>query len=153
MARTLIGIDPGVNGAIAIQNVAGAIEILKLADATDRDVSHFLLFRTPGVAALERVASSPQQGVVSAFTFGASFGALRMALACHGLETHLVRPQKWRGAMQVRKVRGGLGRNDAEKKRATRERAQQVYPDLRVTNATADALLLLAFVEKFYPKG
>lgn len=145
MTITIIGIDPGKQGGIAILTPDKVITTLTLERATEQDIARFLKDRSPGIAYLERVSSSPQQGVVSAFTFGASFGALRMAVIANELRLEPVLPRKWQTAIRVRKIGGGFGKNDTEKKRATKARAQELFPQLNITNAISDALLLMEF--------
>ena len=142
---TIVGIDPGKNGAIAVLTPDGEVQTLQLAKATERDIAEFLSYRSPGVAYLEQVASSPQMGVVSAFNFGCSFGSLRMAVIASRLQLETVLPRKWQSAMRVKKIGGGFGKNDTEKKRATKARAQEIFPEIKITNAISDALLLMEF--------
>src|SRR5690606_30391970 len=94
MAIYRMGIDPGSSGGIAVivndrlsaHNAeigdADEVRLLKLKDATERDVFNFIaeFTRLDVCAVIERVSSTPQMGVVSAFTFGKSYGFLRGAL-------------------------------------------------------------------------
>ncbi len=48
---------------------------------------------------IEAVQAMPGQGVVSMFTFGASWGLVRGVCAGLGLSYELVRPQEWQKAM------------------------------------------------------
>jgi hypothetical protein len=103
---------------------------------TDQDLLrllHDLRHQDACFAVLERVSASPQMGVVSAFSFGWHFGALQMALAAVGIPYDLVTPQVWQRALSC------LSHGD---KTITKRRAQQLFPMLHVTHATADALLL-----------
>lgn len=140
-----IGVDPGANGAIAVRYGDGTVTTLALRGATETDVYEFLNALYPGVVTLEQVSSSPQQGVVSAFTFGVSYGGLRMAILASHLRLETVMPRKWQSFMRVKKIGGGYGQNDTAKKQATKARAQELFPDLKITNATAAALLLMEF--------
>ena len=90
-------------------------------------------------AVLERVSSSPQMGVVSAFTFGRGVGVLRMGLTCAEIPFDEVVPRVWQQAM------GCLSRGD---KNVTRRRAQGLFPTVVVTHSIADALLLAAFCRR-----
>jgi len=140
-----IGIDPGVSGGIAIllQGSTGVLSIqaAEKMPSTDRDLLDFLdLHVSIGArAVLERVASSPQMGVVSAFTFGTSYGAVRMALAAKRIPFEEVRPQKWQQAL------GCLSGGD---KNVTKRRAQQLFPQLTITHAIADALLIADYCRR-----
>jgi Holliday junction resolvasome RuvABC endonuclease subunit len=143
-----IGIDPGVAGGIAIirKHDAGIeIETFKLKDATERDVWDFIAGNDPGFAIIEAVHSSPQMGVVSAFTFGRSFGLLRGLLIAAGIPFETARPQAWQKAM------GCLSKGD---KNVTKAKAQELHPSVKITHANADALLLANYaLMKFLTGG
>lgn len=140
-----LGLDPGVGGGIAAL-IDGpqftAVPRLKLKDATEHDVAAWLA--TVNVdecrAVIECVSSSPQMGVVSAFTFGRSYGFLRGLLAGQSIPFAEVRPQKWQRAM------GCLTKGD---KNVTKSAAQRLYPGERITHAIADALLLATYCRRF----
>jgi hypothetical protein len=87
-------------------------------------------------AYLEQVYSSPQQGVKSAFTFGNGFGHLEMALTAAGIPFTRVRPQIWQ------KELGCMTKGD---KNITKQRAQELFPSIKVTHAIADALLIAKY--------
>ena len=132
-----IGIDPGKNGGIALlQRDGSVVDVVKMP-ATDADIRDLLDEWTsegiPTHAVLERVRSSPQMGVVSAFTFGQGYGALRMALACAEIPYEEVTPAKWQGA---------LGCRTKGDKNVTKRKAQELFPSVKVTHAIADALLI-----------
>lgn len=139
-----IGIDPGKTGSIAfIDSTAGRAWSFKL-DCTDRDIADGMrdaLFSQEGGAAdafaiIEKVHSSPQMGVKSAFTFGQSFGKLEMVLNCFGVRFEYVTPSKWQGDMKCR-TKGD--------KNITKAAAQRLFPQLKITHANADALLLAEY--------
>ena len=140
------GIDPGVNGGIALLDGEGhVIEALKMP-TTDADLLHHLLFNfvfkfvpTRCRAVLERASASPQMGVVSAFTFGRGYGALRMALTASQIPFDEVSPVKWQTAMGCRT--GG-------DKNVSKRRAQQLFPGVTVVHAIADALLLAEYCRR-----
>lgn len=84
-------------------------------------------------AYIERVSSSPQMGVVSAFTFGRGVGNLEAACQCVGIPITWVAPSVWQ------KELGCLSHGD---KNITKRRAQELFPTLKITHAIADALLI-----------
>ena len=139
-----IGIDPGVGGGIAVvgdgEQYHGPPR-LKLKDATERDIVEWLnaINVDEPRACIEAVSSSPQMGVVSAFTFGRSYGFLRGLLTALAIPYVEVRPQKWQKAM------GCLSKGD---KNVTKGAAQRLYPGEKITHATADALLLATYCRR-----
>ena len=133
----IIGIDVGKNGAIAwttlgdtlVEKMPETVKDLwdlidEIAQSAGTEVPHCYL---------EQVSSSPQMGVVSAFSFGNGFGHLEMALTAAGIPFTKVRPQVWM------KHLGCMTKGD---KNVTKRMAQQLYPEIKITHANADALLI-----------
>lgn len=140
-----VGVDPGVSGGIAIIDSAGNPVLVTKMPETDRDV--FNTFTIDGVryqarAVLEKVnpgvfgRPGAKMGVVSAFTFGGNYRALKMALTAADIPFDEVLPVKWQTVMGCRS--GG-------DKNITKARAQQLFPKVKVTHAIADALLLAEY--------
>lgn len=140
--QLIIGIDPGKSGGIAFFFDDGD-QIVEPMPDTMSDI-HMLLHNTAmlkfgrwtpikAFAYIEKVHSSPQMGVTSAFTFGQGYGALLMLLTCKGIPFEQVTPQKWQKAL------GCMSKGD---KNVTKRRAQELFPGLKITHATADALLI-----------
>ena len=98
----ILGLDPGVSGAIAfyfseapdriavedVPAVAGEISAQLLAE---RIKAH-----GPSIAMIERVSAMPKQGVVSMFNFGVSFGQARGVIGALSIPLHYVTPGKWK---------------------------------------------------------
>jgi len=151
MSNIIIGIDPGKNGGIAWILPDGSATAEKMPDTLKDlwdlfDSIRWACLECPRtktgdkvIAYLETVHSSPQMGVKSAFTFGQGFGNLEMAVVGIGFKLERVRPQAWQKAM------GCLTKGD---KNVTKRRAQELFPQLKITHATADALLIAAYGAK-----
>lgn len=105
----ICGIDPGFGGAIAFLNSETRelrVEDMPVAPAAKgRDELNLyrlgtLLTPPDGeerpLAMLEYVAARPGQGAPSVFRFGQGYGAIQMALTCHGWERHCVTPAVWK---------------------------------------------------------
>ena len=139
---TIIGIDPGVNGGIAwITDGKPCVEKMPdtLQDLWELIVSISLNAGSGGTgihAYIEQVHSSPQMGVKSAFTFGNGFGHLEMALTAACIPFARIRPQVWQ------KELGCLTKGD---KNVSKRKAQELFPSMKVTHATADALLIAKY--------
>lgn len=146
--RLYIGIDPGVSGGIAVVDECGEVIGAWPMPSTEADV--LAVFRECGAdgdtlrAVLEWVRSSPQMGVVSAFTFGKGYGVLRMALTAAKIPFDEVTPGKWQQAMQCR------SKGD---KNITKRRAQELFPSQKITHAVADALLLAEYGRRQREQG
>ena len=140
-----IGVDPGANGGIAwITDGKACVEKMPdtLQDLWELVVSISLEAGTGGMgirAYLEAVSSSPQMGVVSAFSFGRGYGNLEMALTAAGIPFERVRPQVWQKA---------LGCMTKGNKNVSKRKAQELFPGRKITHATADALLIAHYGTK-----
>ena len=75
-------------------------------------------------------------GVVSAFTFGRGLGQLEGIITALGLPLERIAPQVWQKAL------GCLSKGD---KNVTKRKAQELFPSLKITHATADALLIAEY--------
>ena len=145
--KLFIGIDPGKSGAIAFIDYSTGESWSFNLKCTDKDIAEGVrdaLFTQEGGAAdafavIEKVHSSPQMGVKSAFSFGQSFGKLEMVLNCFGVKFEYVSPSKWQGDMKCR-TKGD--------KNITKAAAQRLFPEIKITHANADALLLAEYAKR-----
>jgi len=145
-----VGIDPGKHGGIAVVNEVGRVLEAVEMPPTERDILDVLeRLGAPeeARAVLERVWSSPQMGVASAFTFGRGYGALRMALTAARVPFDEVTPAKWQAAMGVLQPGARLGKKD---KNISKRRAQQLFPTLTITHAISDALLIAEYCRRTF---
>lgn len=129
----IIGIDPGLDGAIAILNKNGElVEVfdmptveVKVGKSMKRRVSPELLtqelrgkWEMVDAAWVEQVASSPQMGVSSAFSFGESYGVIKGVLAALHIPCHTVLPAKWKRDLKLNASKDG-----------SRAKAIQMWPE------------------------
>lgn len=131
---TIIGIDPGLSGAIAVVDGTTLrcvhdmpVVPVRWLNKTRNEVSGAQLYRLLAEVAsmvdgttvvLEDVSSSPQMGATSAFRFGQGYGVVQGVVAACGYRLEQVRPAVWKRDM-------GLNRNKA----ASRGLACRLWPD------------------------
>jgi hypothetical protein len=143
----LIGIDPGLSGALAVLSPSGELERLvdlpvirdgRLAWIDGGSLQSILidaLYGRPARAVVERVSAMPRQGIASAFNFGVGFGSVLSILQARHLPVELVTPATWKRAV-------GLSSD----KRASLDKARLLFPAADLTLAKhdgrAEALLL-----------
>lgn len=143
----VIGIDPGLTGAIAILSPHGEVEELadlpvirdgKLAWIDAQPLTSLLidtLRGRPARAIIEREQAFPGQGRSSCFNFGVSFGSLLALVQARYLPIELVTPATWKRAL-------GLSRD----KKASLDKARLLFPSAELHLAKhegrAEALLL-----------
>lgn len=137
---TIIGIDPGQSGGIALLT-EGYVAIAHKMPETPADVLELLeTFRhdgpAPGFAYLERVHAMPKQGIASTAKFMRGVGVIEGILTALKIPFEEVTPQKWQKAM------GCLTGGD---KSISKRKAQQLFPHIKMTHALADCLLLAEY--------
>ena len=144
MKKLIIAIDPGVSGGIAIgvdspvlypmsETVHDLAELIRCAkDSADYPVE----------AHVELVGGfiGKAQPGSRMFTFGQSYGQVLGVLAALEIPTHLHRPQKWQALLGIGNSAGCAKKHQWKAK--LKAKAQQLYPSLKITLQTADALLL-----------
>jgi crossover junction endodeoxyribonuclease RuvC len=133
---TYMGIDPGASGGIA--TVGSMIQAFPMPK-TERDLWQLINnLSKQGVdfAYIEKVHAMPKQGVTSMFSFGQNYGMLRGMMIATGIPFDEVTPQKWQKRLEC------LTKGD---KNVSKAKAQQLFPNLKVTHATADALLIAQY--------
>jgi crossover junction endodeoxyribonuclease RuvC len=130
----IIGIDPGLNGAIAILQNNKVIEIHDIPVMTDgkknkRQLNSAQLVKllkdnfqdeTDTVVIVEQVNAMPGQGVTSMFNFGQTFGAIKGICAALNLPIFFVRPAKWKKHFDLIN----------SSKDASRTKAIEMYPSI-----------------------
>ena len=106
----IIGIDPGLSGAIAIlddKKVLGLFDMPVMADGKKNKrqlnsahlsqyISSNIVDMNKSVVVVEQVNAMPGQGVTSMFNFGQTFGAIKGISATLKLPIFFVRPSKWK---------------------------------------------------------
>ena len=130
----IIGIDPGLNGAIAVLQNNKVIEIHDIPVMTDgkknkRQLNSAQLVKllkdnfqdeTDTVVIVEQVNAMPGQGVTSMFNFGQTFGAIKGICAALNLPIFFVRPAKWKKHFDLIN----------SSKDASRTKAIEMYPSM-----------------------
>ena len=153
----ILGIDPGLHGALALLDDAGRLvhvwDMPSVKEARRSTIPAPLLDNVMGEitrsvvgydmpqAVLEKVGSMPGQGVTSMFNFGCSVGLIRGFLSAYGMTVTEVAPNIW-------KARMGL---TGKAKDASRTKAIELYPahaelfKLKKHEGRAEATLIAAW--------
>ena len=156
-----LGIDPGLDGALAFYEVRNAepLVIVDMPTVTvtrnnreKRELSapafaNLIAGKGLRYVAIERVGAMPGQGVSSVFSFGRSAGIIEGVLAAYEVPYWFVLPRVWQKAVDVR---GG--------KDGSRERAMQLFPRnaaefaRKKDDGRADAALIAHWAACYYQK-
>lgn len=104
--RILLGIDPGLSGAVAwfwpAVNAIRADDMPRVDNEVNAaQLAAWLRDVRPDCVFMEDAWSRPNDGHMQAFRFGQSFGAVKGVLAALGLPYSLVRPQLWKRDLRL----------------------------------------------------
>ena len=158
----IIGIDPGISGAICFFEDGEVIDIIDMPVMADgkknkRQVNgsqtyNEIYLRTKNFSkkdifvVVEQVSAMPGQGVTSMFNFGQSFGVIKGICSAMQLSIHFVRPAKWKKYFNLLKT----------EKEASRSKAIEIFPYIssRLSKKKdcnkADAILIASFYNNTY---
>lgn len=157
--RTFIGIDPGAQGGIAVIS-AGKAEAYPVSGMTllqqwdilrrfkwpepESQTASAVIEKNTGYAVGRKDSPTHGYGPPGSmmYSFGASFGGLRAFLIAAAIPFEEISPQRWQGAFGLKRLKGETRTTWKGRLKAV---AQRLFPDLRVTLATSDALLMAEF--------
>ena len=161
----IIGIDPGISGAICFfQNgeITDVIDIPSMADGkkNKRQINSQQVFNEISeriinipkkeiIVVIEQVSAMPGQGVTSMFNFGQSFGVLKGICSAMQLSMYFVRPAKWKKYYGLIKT----------EKDASRTKVIEIFPYIssklskKKDSNKADAILIANFFNNTYQKA
>ncbi len=150
-----IGIDPGKNGGIACISVVAGGKPIVLAEKMPATIGDLwdLVTREFGntdehiVAVVEKLVGAPRgpggkalQTPTHLATLHRNYGHLQMALTAAYIPFDEILPAKWQRPFGL--LRKSKSESQTAKKNRHKEKAQQLFPIIKVTHAIADALLL-----------
>ena len=161
----IIGIDPGISGAICFfQNgeITDVIDMPSMADGkkNKRQINSQQVFNEVSeriinipkkeiIVVIEQVSAMPGQGVTSMFNFGQSFGVLKGICSAMQLSMYFVRPAKWKKYYGLIKT----------EKDASRTKVIEIFPYIsyklskKKDSNKADAILIANFFNNTYQKA
>tara|TARA_Y100000748_G_C15171712_1_gene361965 strand:- start:36 stop:515 length:480 start_codon:yes stop_codon:yes gene_type:complete len=151
----IIGIDPGISGAISVVENKKILEVYDTPTMIDgkknkrqinsAQVSSIIKERLNTgkevVVVVEHVNAMPGQGVTSMFNFGQSFGVIKGVCSALSLPIYFIRPTKWKKHFNLINVN----------KDASRTKAIEIYPEIsnklsrKKDSNRADAILIARY--------
>lgn len=144
----LLGIDPGISGAIACLEGDDLLWVTDMPVADGEVLGPVLAARVlAGLgdrrAVVERAQSMPGMGVTGAFRYGAGYGVILGVLGALSIPFDTVRPTAWKKA-------AGLAGKD---KPASRRRAIELWPQHaeRFARAKDDGRAEAALIARYSP--
>ena len=161
----IIGIDPGISGAICFFEDGQVKEIIDMPVMADgkknkRQINgpqtyNEILARINKfpkkdiIVVIEQVSAMPGQGVTSMFNFGQSFGVLKGICSAMQLSMFFIRPAKWKKYFGLIKT----------EKDASRTKVIEIFPYIsselsrKKDSNKADAVLIASFFYNTYKKA
>ena len=158
----IIGIDPGISGAICFFENGRIIDIIEMPSMAEgkknkkqgngNQLFNEIKFRLPDTnkenvcVVVEHVSAMPGQGVTSMFNFGQSFGIIKGICSAMQLPIHFVRPAKWKKYFNLINA----------SKDASRSRAIEIFPSVsdklkrKKDINKADAILISSYYYNTY---
>ena len=153
----IIGVDPGINGAISIVENKKILDVYDTPTMIDgkknkrqinsAQVSNIfkerLNLNKEVIVVVEQVNAMPGQGVTSMFNFGQSFGVIKGICAALNIPIHFVRPAKWKKHFNLIKTN----------KDASRTKVIESYPKIssklhrKKDSNRADAILIALYFD------
>ena len=151
----IIGVDPGISGAISIIENKKILEVYDTPTMIDgkknkkqinsAHVTNIIKERLNSnkevIVVVEQVNAMPGQGVTSMFNFGQSFGVIKGICAALSLPIYFVRPAKWKKHFNLIKTN----------KDASRTKVIETYPEIsnklhrKKDSNRADAILIALY--------
>jgi len=153
----IIGIDPGISGAICFFENGKILEVIEMPNMPEgkknkrqvngAQITNEIIKRTKNIekknikVIIEQVGAMPGQGVTSMFNFGQSFGVLKGICSALQLPMYFVRPVKWKKYFNL------LNSN----KDSSRTKAIEAFPNFsqnltrKKDSNKADAILISSY--------
>lgn len=146
-----MGIDPGASGGICLLRERQVQTLTAMPDSK-RDLLDVLCEAPdPVFCYLEKVSGyigNAHPGSTM-FKFGQSYGHLEMALVAAEIPFETIPPQKWQKALGVSpRAKGKAPESRQQFKGRLKSKAQELFPGLKVTLATCDALLIAEYCRR-----
>ena len=158
----IIGIDPGISGAICFLSDGKIIDVIEMPTMSEgkknkKQVNGNQLFneiksylsttdQEEVCVVVEHVTAMPGQGVTSMFNFGQSFGVIKGICSAMQLPIHFIRPTKWKKYFNLINT----------SKDASRSRAIEIFPKIseklkrKKDSNKADAILIASYYYNTY---
>ncbi len=155
----IIGIDPGISGAICFFQNGEVLEVIDMPTMAEgkknkrqingRQIFNEISSRIQNYSSkdvkvvVEQVSAMPGQGVTSMFNFGQSYGVIKGICAAMQLPIYFVRPTKWKKHFELIN----------SQKDASRTKVIEIFPKISSVLSKkkdankADAILIASFFE------
>ena len=148
LAPRVLGIDPGTKGGLAVLESDGTPLLVTpfYPEMTEMDLADAIyvgMLKVSDVIFVEKVQYIGKRrdgrkgdGGQGAFTFGRVSGLISGVILARGIKPRYVQPMTWQGR---------LGCATGGNKNISKAKAIELFPGVKVTHYTADALLIARY--------
>ncbi len=152
--KLFIGVDPGMNGGIAFIRPEMETDYVRVERCPKTVHEMATLFemgvnmaesRENVVVFIEHVWTFPGDGRVGAFRFGYNYGLWKGITAANEIDLYNIPPKRWQGSLNVPDKTYGKDR-----KKWLKEHAVSLFPNVKITFNTADAVLIANYAKECY---
>lgn len=150
IVETIIGIDPGKGGGVAVYRPNREVQVYKMPDFDTlaellkviREMDKYILVFMEKVQMRHGDKHSGKMFRMEKML--ANYEQVKAIMKLLKIPFCLVHPMKWQGVMNLRKQ----GEEYGEKKKRFNLIAKNIYPAIGITLATCDAVLIMEFGRK-----
>jgi hypothetical protein len=154
--RSVIGVDPGGTGsAVLIAPVANGRRVIPVRFSEFNDLECIEIFNAwdfiyHPIGLIEGVHSMPKDSKPNIFKFGGNYRAALIYFELAEIEySILADPKTWQYEHRLGGKHGPLGcspsKEKTARKNAHKDRAQEIFPELKVIHEIADGLLIAEY--------
>lgn len=146
-----IGIDVGSSGCAVIILDNGSHDILRFSKCTDKDIWEWISDKSMEYdcyACVEKVWAMPAKnedgtmrgmGAQTSFIFGENNGMIKAFITAAGIPVVFPVPQTWQKFYGMKKEKK---ESQPSYKKRLRDKAEQLFPNVKFTNDTVDGFLI-----------
>lgn len=166
-----LGVDPGINGGLAAITPDNKVYALERMPDSKQDILKWFTYFTykEAYCLLEQVSGYIGEAHPGSrmFEFGKNYGYLEMSLVGCGFthieqavyknnlhrtgpEYNTILPQRWMRGLSLRTKE--KGESDTDWKNYLKEECSKIFPRLRITKHTSDALLIAYYCKNIHTK-
>jgi hypothetical protein len=152
---SVVGIDPGATGAAVLISRIKTVLVLQFSKYDWEYISDYLIHESGCRTiwgAVENVHTFGQKGMASKhndFEFGKNTGIIHGILYAAKIPFELIEPKTWQFYHKLGGRWGAIGCTKAQEKTARKNahkaKAQELFPNVKVTLETCDALLIAQY--------
>lgn len=141
MGKTIIAIDPGSKGFMAVLNDGEPTDFFAIHDHDRRQLSNFIKAYPDAVCIMEEVHAVYGSSAKGTFDFGEIFGFLKGIIVACDNPYHLVQPKEWQKEIWINEDKvyryKGDGKKMVDTKATSINAARRLFPNIDLKRTPA----------------